>query len=517
MKPFRVALCQLPAYPIEKAEANLQAILAALDEAGEAGAQLVLLPECSYPAYYLKDGNPYGRPGVRPYDDVEILLCDRATRYGYWIAAGLALPYPAGGVTNSGLVVSPAGEPTGRYDKSFLWHFDTEWFVRGREFPVFDTEFGTFGILICADGRQPEIARSLAVKGAEAILDLTAWVSWGREMAGLSTTQCEYLMPVRARENGVWVLAADKFGPEGDTLVYAGRSSVIDPSGTTRFCAPADRGTVVVYDVEPMEPPPAIPRRPALYRRLTEPTESLPVTALLNEPLIPAQENHRVAVVPSYEEFDASLLTTTYTALRSQGADIVVFGGTTGPEGWQVGLPPLEAAVREQGGVAVISVATTGCSAHQSTVAVTPERTIEHAATHGRGIQLGEITAPVIPTAAGNLGLLCGDEGFVPEVARSLMLEGADILAWSTFADDQMNEQFARARSDENRVYTAVAHPNGAAVIAPTGAPLTISPRGSGVAMAAQVNRALSRWKDMAPGTNALTDRIPDAYGVLAG
>jgi len=38
---------------------------------------------------------------------------------------------------------------------------------------------------------------------------------------------------------------------------------------------------------------------------------------------------------------------------------------------------------------------------------------------------------------------------------------------------------------------------------------------GTGVAMAVQVNRALSRWKDMAPGTNALTDRIPEAYEAL--
>jgi hypothetical protein len=33
--------------------------------------------------------------------------------------------------------------------------------------------------------------------------------------------------------------------------------------------------------------------------------------------------------------------------------------------------------------------------------------------------------------------------------------------------------------------------------------------------MAAQVNRALSRWKDMAPGTNVVTDRQPEAYGAL--
>lgn len=516
MKPFRAALCQVPAHPIEEAEQNLQAILAALDEAGEAGAQVVLLPECAYPAYYLRDADPYARENVRPYSDVEALLSERAERYGYWIAAGLAVPHPSGGVTNSGVVFDSKGEVRGQYDKSFLWHFDTNWFVRGREFPVFDSEFATFGILICADGRQPEVARSLAVKGAEVIFDLTAWVSWGREPSQLTTTQCEYLMPVRARENGVWVLAADKFGPEGDTLVYAGRSSVIDPLGNSRFCAPADCPTVVVYDVEPLEAP-QVPRRPALYRRLTEPTESLPVSRLMREPIVPAEANRRVAVVPGFEEFDAARTAAHYAELRAQDADVVVFGGTTGPEGWQVALPTVEAAVRELGGAAVFAVATTGCSAHQSVVMVTPERTIEHVATHGRGIQTGEINAPVIETPAGNVGMMCGEEGFVPEVARTLMLEGADILAWSAFAPDPMTERIARARSDENRVYTAVAYADGAAIMAPTGAPLTVSPRGTGVSMASQVNIALSRWKDMAPGTNALTDRLPEAYWVLAG
>ena len=50
---------------------------------------------------------------------------------------------------------------------------------------------------------------------------------------------------------------------------------------------------------------------------------------------------------------------------------------------------------------------------------------------------------------------------------------------------------------------------------APTGAPVTISPEGTGVAMAAGVNCAMARWKDMAPGTNVVYDRLPEAYGAL--
>ena len=514
MRPFTVACCQVRAYDIEDAEENLQNLLRGLDEAGRAGAQLVGLPECAYPAYYLRDANPYARPGVRPFDEVFGLFAAKAKQYGYWLAAGMAVPLADGTVVNSGVIFDPEGEARGRYDKSFLWHFDNDWFAPGGRFPVFDAGFCRFGVLICADGRQPEVARSLAVNGAEVILDLTAWVSWGRTVPELSTTQCEYLMPVRAFENGAWVAAADKWGPEDGTIIYAGRSCVIDPEGTVRVCAPSDRDAVVTFDIEPMERE-LTPRRPALYGRLVEPTASLPVTALLDEPLVPARENRRIAVVPGNGGFDAAAVVARYEALRCQGADLVVFAGMAGAAGWQRGLAMLEKSVRTVGGSAALAVHVDGREPRREMALVTPARTFLHTATHGRGITLGEWPATVVETPAGRVGVLCGDEGLVPEVARCLALEGAEILAWSVFEAGAMTEAVARARSDENRVYTAAAWPGGGVITAPTGAPLTAVPAGSGVAMAAQVNRAVARWKDMAPGTNAILDRMPQAYGAL--
>jgi predicted amidohydrolase len=241
MQPFKVALCQVQAFGVEEAETNLDNILRALDEAGAAGAQLVALPECAYPAYYLGGDDVYTRPGVRSFDEVAALFGEKARRYGYWLAAGMAMPRPGGALTNSGVVFGPDGTMQGHYDKQFLWHFDSRWFAPGASYPVWDTGFCRFGILICADSRQPEIARSLVVNGAEVIVDLTAWVSSGRSVPELTTTQCQYLMPVRARESGVWVVAADKWGSEAGTIVYAGRSSVIDPNGELLACAPSDR------------------------------------------------------------------------------------------------------------------------------------------------------------------------------------------------------------------------------------------------------------------------------------
>ena len=126
-----------------------------------------------------------------------------------------------------------------------------------------------------------------------------------------------------------------------------------------------------------------------------------------------------------------------------------------------------------------------------------------------------EVTAPVVPTAAGNIGLLCGEEGLVPEVARGLMLAGADILAWPVFTRHPMLEPLIRTRSDENRVYTAAAWEGGGMVATPNGGIATVVPSGSGIAMTAQVNRALSRAKDMAPGTNVVNDRQPQTYAAL--
>ncbi len=514
MQPFRIAVCQLRAHDLEFAERNLQEIMEALEEAGRAGAQLVVLPECSYPAYYLGDNQPYERDAVRDYFEFLSLLSDAAERHGYWLAAGVARCTESGELRNSAMVFGPDGEPHGHYDKSFLWHFDSNWFTPGREFPVWDMGFARVGALICADGRAPEIARALTLNGAEVILDLTAWVSSGREPSALSNPQVDYFMPVRALENGVWIAAADKWGTEAGSIVYAGNSLVINPAGEVVARAASTGSSVLVAEIEPCRTT-LVPRRPHLYRTLVEPTESLPVLALLAQSLEPSDLAGRVTVVPSTGSFETSEITGLYRHLRAQTTDLVVFAGMDGPEGWQVGLPELESVVREQGGAMVVGVTTTGCSVHQSAVLITPDATVEHVTTHGRGIQLGESPSPVVPTPVGNVALLSGDEGLVPEVARNLMLRGADLLAWPVFAETSLLASVVRTRADENRVHVAAAWPGGGMVAAPTGAPVAVVPRDSNVAMTAPVSQALSRSKEMAPGTNVVTSRIPSAYEAL--
>jgi predicted amidohydrolase len=148
-------------------------------------------------------------------------------------------------------------------------------------------------------------------------------------------------------------------------------------------------------------------------------------------------------------------------------------------------------------------------------VLVSAEAIVEHQATHGTGVRTGDIPAPVVETPAGNVGILCGGELLVPEVARMLMLGGADILACPFFETNPMTEAVVRSRADENRVYVAAAWEGGGLVAAPSGQLLTAVPAGTGVAMTAPMSRMQSRLKEMAPATNVVLDRIPEAYGAL--
>ena len=73
------------------------------------------------------------------------------------------------GVRNTAILVGQDGNEICRYHKTHLYEHDLN-FVPGDGFPVFQTPWGKAGILICADRRWPEVARSLKRNGAQILL-----------------------------------------------------------------------------------------------------------------------------------------------------------------------------------------------------------------------------------------------------------------------------------------------------------------------------------------------------------
>jgi len=76
------------------------------------------------------------------------------------------------GVYNTALIFDRQGKLHGHYDKTHCQTHDSS-FLPGQSLPVIESDFGRFGILICADRRWPEAVRSLALQGAGIIFNPT--------------------------------------------------------------------------------------------------------------------------------------------------------------------------------------------------------------------------------------------------------------------------------------------------------------------------------------------------------
>lgn len=86
-----------------------------------------------------------------------------------------------------------------------------------------DAEIGPIGLMICYDIRFPELARILALMGAEILVLPSGWVKGEQKVEHWRT-----MLRARAIENGCFVAAPDQVGH-----IYVGHSMVIDPFGRT--------------------------------------------------------------------------------------------------------------------------------------------------------------------------------------------------------------------------------------------------------------------------------------------
>jgi predicted amidohydrolase len=84
---------------------------------------------------------------------------------------------------------------------------------------VFQTDFGTVGIIICYDSWFPETTRLLAYKGAELVLLPNAGYFTG-------------LMPARAADNGIWIAVSSLNCPAGVWEPCGGMAGETEPNAT---------------------------------------------------------------------------------------------------------------------------------------------------------------------------------------------------------------------------------------------------------------------------------------------
>lgn len=456
---MRIACVQLRAREVSEADTALEEAVAAATEAAR-GADLVVLPEATYPGYVLHEAGPYLDPGW--FERGRAAFADVAAGTKTWVAAGLVRAEDDA-VLNSAVLLDPEGRVASISDKVFLWHFDSGWFRPGRPGDVVSLPSGKAGMFVCADARMVEVPRRLAVDGARLLIDPTALVL----SAAGTNAQLEYMLSARAWENGAFLAVANKCGVEAGIARYAGRSAIFGPAGERLAEANPDAPEIVRADMDLASAPgPPVGRAPAGYPELSMPLESLPIAELLASP--PPAAPLRVVLVPS-------LLPDPERVLAELAADVAI-----GPN-----LAPAGNVLSLRGGRVL------------------------------QGSQELE-SGTIIPVGGARIGVLRGDRGLVPEEVRVLMLRGASVVIWST-GDVEVPEMVARTRADENRIFLVVMAGDGTwKVYGPTGAPISSGPGSGMTATLVDLLLALAWHKEMAPGTDVVRGRIPSLFGPLA-
>jgi len=106
------------------------------------------------------------------------------------------------------------------YKKTFL--FPTEsWSVAGNKVVVWNTEFVKVGCMICFDGDYPELARNIALKGAELIARPSALL---RDYTIWSNTNIS-----RAYENQIYFCGINSIGTDYAEKNFYGHSMLVNP------------------------------------------------------------------------------------------------------------------------------------------------------------------------------------------------------------------------------------------------------------------------------------------------
>src|SRR5215217_3134956 len=240
---MRLALAQINTV-VGDLDGNRRLILARLDEAQEAGAQLVLFPELAVTGYPPED--LLLRPGFVRAAAGSLHAIAAETKD---VVAVVGFPHFDKDLFNA-CAVCADGEVKAVYRKRFLPNYgvfdEDRYFAPGRDLVLLELGDTLVGLTICEDMWQPgPPATDLALAGAELLVNVSASpFHVGREV------EREEMFVTRARDNASFVAFCNAVGGQ-DELIFDGHSCVLDDEGEVVARAPGFEEALLVVDVEP--------------------------------------------------------------------------------------------------------------------------------------------------------------------------------------------------------------------------------------------------------------------------
>jgi predicted amidohydrolase len=222
-------------------ELNTKNHLRLINEAADAGAELVVFPEISLQGYP-PDFSTFNPSRLRSTfesaeridDGPHVKIIERqAQERGIYVVYGLNEKEDTPGVIyNTAVLTGPQGF-VGKYRKVHVGITEQLTWRKGRDWPVFQTAIGKIGLQICYDKKWPESSRELALRGADILICSTAWFNSFGDAAPEMTQMTEHYVlydRVRAIENARWFISSNYVGSFGGAQ-FVGMSQIVDPMG----------------------------------------------------------------------------------------------------------------------------------------------------------------------------------------------------------------------------------------------------------------------------------------------
>lgn len=278
MTKFRAACIQNTA--TRDIQANVDWVCARIDEAADAGAEFIALPEtvgliepvnAQIPASTYSEADDIGLAAFR--------ACAR--RHAVTILLGSQLIREGGVIFNRSFLLDSSGEIVARYDKLHMFDIElsngesyreSDAIAPGDKAVLVDTSLGKLGLTICYDLRFAALYRALAQAGAEIITIPAAFTQ--------TTGKAHWHTLVRARaiETGCFIIAPNQCGLHVDRRESWGHSLIIDPWGEILADGGPEPG-VIYADIDLSRVKKARERIPALNNERAFTLETTPEVA----------------------------------------------------------------------------------------------------------------------------------------------------------------------------------------------------------------------------------------------
>ena len=223
--PRRVSVASINLRPrqTKSAEENVRLFLETVAAKVPEKTDVILLPEG---ITVVGNGKSYPEVAESIPGPTTKRLGEIARKRSAYIAAGI-YEREGAAIYNTAVLIDRAGNVAGKYRKVYLPREEVEGgLTPGSDYPVFRTDFGTVGLMICYDVFYADPARALALKGAEMIL----MPIWGGD---------ETLAKARAIENKVFLVASG----------YDHPTYIMDPDGERLSVAPEAGAALATVDL----------------------------------------------------------------------------------------------------------------------------------------------------------------------------------------------------------------------------------------------------------------------------